>query len=131
MRLAWNALIIKNNKILLLKRSNYTPSFPWYWTVPWGRQDAGEIAKQTVIREVKEETNLDFVPTKLFQTSVTENSWEQIHSHRFLWEFSWEVKIQEEEADDYGWFTYEESKKLDMAFDYREVLDKLREEKYI
>jgi ADP-ribose pyrophosphatase YjhB (NUDIX family) len=131
MRLAWNWLIVKDKKILLLKRNFHTKAFPWYWTVPWGRQEKWETAEQTAIREVKEESNLDFVPTQLFHTNFTVNSWENIHSHRYLWEFSWEIKIQEKEATDYGWFTYEETLTLEIAFDYADVFKKLREEKYL
>ena len=54
------AIIIKDNKILLAKRG-HSP-FKNHWTLSGGHIDKEETAKQAVIREVKEETNLDIKP---------------------------------------------------------------------
>lgn len=130
---AWAAWIIINSQkqILLTKRSNYTKSFPHYWTFPWWRADDWESPEQTVVREVKEEVGLDFVPTKLFQHWIIKHDSWNIQTNRFLWTFSWKIQIQESEADWYAWFSYEETKNLKLAFDYREVLEKLHEEDII
>ena len=53
-------IIIKDNKILLAKRGH--PPFKNYWTLPGGHIEKGETAKQAIIREVKEEANLDIKP---------------------------------------------------------------------
>lgn len=130
MRLAAGWIIIKEKKILLIKRSNYTKSFPGFWTIPSGRQEGNESAEKLAIREVKEETWLDFEPVTLFHESVVENSWSNVLAKRFLWNFSWVIKIQEEEADWYAWYTYDEAMKLDLAFDYADVLKKLHKQNY-
>lgn len=126
MRPAWTWILIdRYNRILMLKRSNYTKAFPHYWTIPGWRWEPWENPKEIVVREIKEETNLDFTPSSLYETSQQENSWELTHSHRFLWKYEWEIKIQEEEADWYAWYTYEETKNLKIAFDYTEIIEKL------
>lgn len=55
------ALIIRNNEILLGHR-HYTTE-KWknisVWTCPGGRCDEGETIEQTLLREVKEETDID------------------------------------------------------------------------
>lgn len=128
----WSAwIIIKDKRILLTKRSNYTTAFPYYWTFPGGRWEWDELPEELVVREVKEETNLDFTPTKLFQSWIIENSWESIRTHRFLWDFSWTIQVQEEEVDWYAWYTYVETLDLKVAFDYPEVLKKFNEEWYL
>lgn len=126
MRPAGTWIIIDDNKrILLLKRSDYTSSFPYHWTMPWGRWEVWENPEEIVVREIKEETWLNFNPTRLYYDSKQENSWEMTHAHRFLWEWSWNIQIQEEEALWYAWYTYEEAITLKIAFDYADIIEKL------
>ena len=50
------AVIVRSNRILLEKRGNQPGKGKW--SIPGGLVELGEETKQTVIREVKEETNL-------------------------------------------------------------------------
>ena len=122
-----SGIILKEQKILLLKRSNYTKIYPGFWACPGGRAELSETAEQNVIREVKEEVNLNFKPTEILTTAT----WQNRFLYRFLGTWSGTIKIQEEEVTDYGWFTYEEAKKLELAFDYPHVLDLLCERNLI
>lgn len=120
--------IIEGKKIFLIKRSPVSPVFPDHWTFPGGRTNPDdESLKVTAVREVKEETNLDFsVQKKLnFYESQYNDKW--IISHVFIGTASGELKLLEEECIDSAWYTYEETKSLEMAFAYREVLDELHE----
>ncbi len=129
MRLAASWIVIdKENRILLLKRSNYTKAFPHHWTMPWWRWETWENPEDIVKREVKEEAWLDFTPTRLIMDTIIENVWTPVHSHRYLWEWTWKVNIQDEEADWFAWYSYEETKNLKIAFDYKEVIEKLYNE---
>jgi len=126
MRPAWTWIIIDEmNRILLLKRSNYTKAFPHHWTMPGGRWESWENPEEIVVREVEEETWLHFTPTKLFHVSENKNGDETVKAHRFIWTWNWKINIQEEEADWYAWYTCEETKSLKIAFDYAEVIEKL------
>ena len=58
MILAASGILLKDKKILLLQRSNYTQNFPDHWGCPGGRAEPNETAEENVIREVKEECNL-------------------------------------------------------------------------
>jgi len=51
-----DAIIVKNGKILLIKRDH--DPFEGYWALPGGYIDFNETAEQACKREVKEETNM-------------------------------------------------------------------------
>ena len=128
-----SAAILDNSqkRILLTKRTSWMPNFPNYWTFPAGRSDPTDKSiKETVIRELKEEVDLNFRPTKGlgFYESFTKN--QKIVSLVFLGEWDGEVKVQETEVSEYGWFTYDEihNKNLPLAFAYSEVIEDLHEQ---
>jgi 8-oxo-dGTP diphosphatase len=58
--LAVRALITdEDGKILIIKRSSESKTNPDKWELPGGKVDQGEPFDQALIREVKEETNLN------------------------------------------------------------------------
>lgn len=61
--LSIDALIVRNNEILLIKRA--IEPYRGFWALPGGHVDWDETVKEAVIREVKEETNLDVKALKL------------------------------------------------------------------
>ena len=55
-------ILVENNKILLIQHHKNNKK---YWLIPGGGNDWGETTKQALIREYKEETNLDIIAPKL------------------------------------------------------------------
>ena len=55
-QLAVGAIVMRNNKVLLVKRGR--PPGEGLWAVPGGRVKLGETLKEAVEREVREETGL-------------------------------------------------------------------------
>lgn len=51
------AAVIKDNKILLIKRVK--PPYNGFWSLPGGKVEFGEHPEEAAVREVKEETDLD------------------------------------------------------------------------
>jgi 8-oxo-dGTP diphosphatase len=60
---ACDGILIEDGKILLIKRA--AEPFKGEWALPGGRIDEGETAEQCLIREMKEETDLEVEPIKL------------------------------------------------------------------
>ena len=89
------------------------------WDLPKGCIEKGETIKSAAIREVKEECNLDFTPTKIIKIGI----WEEKKYYRFLGNWSGEIKIQETEVASYNWFSFSEANKLQLSFDYKEILE--------
>jgi ADP-ribose pyrophosphatase YjhB (NUDIX family) len=118
--------IIKDKKLLLTKRISTKKQFPNFWTFPAGRyEESDELLENTAIREAKEEVNLDFKPIKKLNFYEFQNENFLNVSHIYLGEWSGEVIFQKEEITEIGWFSYEETKELNIAFAYREVIEDL------
>ncbi len=75
-----SAFIIKENRILLLKRE--VNPFKGFWEVPSGKLEDGESFEEAVIRELKEETSLKTKVIK--EIGVNLDSKNGFESHMFL-----------------------------------------------
>ena len=72
-------VVIFRGKILLLYK-NYKHRYDG-WVLPKGTVEAGEEYKQTALREVKEETNLDICEDDLSLRGVTNDFYSQTQKH--------------------------------------------------
>lgn len=59
---ASRAIIIENNKILVMHRNKYGNQ---YFTLVGGRLNEGETSEHALVREIKEETGLDIIKARL------------------------------------------------------------------
>jgi 8-oxo-dGTP diphosphatase len=48
-----------NNKYLISQRSKYKKEYPLFWELPGGKSNENESIKECLIRELKEELNID------------------------------------------------------------------------
>lgn len=128
LRIIGSGAIINDKKILLEKRLKHSKNYPSMWSLIGGQIDFDEeLLSKTASREIKEETNLDFVPTEMF--GFYENIDERMHSvcHVFLGIFSGDIKLKEDEVEEIRWFTYKEALQLDLAFGYKKAIEDLHE----
>jgi len=105
------ALIEQNGKILIIKRSEKTKAYPGYWDFPGGKLEHGEKPEEGLVREVKEETNLEIkVGEPLFSYLESKNAFAYIvvYNCKFL---SGEIKLSHEHSE-YKWVTKKELKEL-------------------
>ena len=120
-------ILIDQKKIFLVKRVPFAKLYPDCWGCPGGKAEEGETLEETAIREVKEETNLDFKPTELFLKTYQNDR----EMHRYFGNWEGAVKLQEIEIADAGWFTYEMTRSMMFAFDYKFIIESLHKEKYL
>ncbi|MGD2156717.1 MAG: NUDIX hydrolase [Anaerolineales bacterium] len=60
----YQGLIIQDHKVLLIQHRQHSTGRS-YWVIPGGGMDGCETEEECVIREMKEETNLDVVVDRL------------------------------------------------------------------
>ena len=60
------ALIINDDKLLIIKKSKNDINAPNKWDLPGGRKLICETLEQQIIRKVKEEVGLDILPKDVF-----------------------------------------------------------------
>lgn len=120
-KITCGAIIKKKGKILLTKR-NIAP-YKNYWSLPGGYIEEGEKAKEAIIREVKEETGLDFKPNfwKYWDEIIPRIGWYAIV---LIFEGSAVGKLSpdKKEVKELKWFSRKAIKKLRLAFLHKEIL---------
>lgn len=123
---AITAIVVKDGKYLITKRSASKKRWPNYWTVPGGRLEVSDytswpkdthgywynVLEKTLRREVKEEVGLE-IQNITYVTSLA-----TVHDDKApslviscMADYaSGEVVLQQEECDEYAWVTLEEAK---------------------
>lgn len=90
----------KDDQVLLVKRAK--PPIRWEWSIPGGGQELGETTRETALRELKEETNIDARLIGLVDVidSVSRDEDDRIQFHYTLVDFAAEWVSGEPVADD-------------------------------
>ncbi len=120
-----DAIILNENKtkILLIKRGSKT--YHGIWGFVSGVVDWGEEIKETVIREAKEETNLDIEVIKFIGRYYDKKGRHPTKTMICLPHICKVIGGRLEagsDALDAKWFSLEEIKKMDLAFDHKQML---------
>src|SRR3989344_8166368 len=113
-----DAVIVKNGQILLIQRG-VEPS-KGFWGTPGGYVGWDESAEETVKREVKEETSLDVIETKLVgvYSSPTRHP-KQVINLVYLTKVNNGEPKHSDDATDARWFSLEELPQQ-MALDHKQ-----------
>lgn len=111
-----------SQKMLLTRRA--VEPFKGYWCLPGGHFDPYERARDAIIREVKEETGLEFAPTFF---SYADEIIPDLNIHTVVLVFSGgasgTIVTQPGEVAEAGWFTLEEAQQLRLAFTHNEIVE--------
>lgn len=124
------AIIKKDGKYLITKRSQNKKRFPGKWTVPGGRLETHDylelekdtefywynVLERTLKREVKEEVGIDITNIEYITSLATvhDDGSPSIVISCVADYVSGDVILQEDESDDFAWVSPEESKNYQM-----------------
>ena len=105
-RIIVHTLISVNDKYLVTKRSKEETTFPEYWDIPGGLVELGELPRDAVIRETKEEVGLNIIPTRVIHEDSNLDVKKDLIFIRlvYLCELNDDIKnikLQEEEHSEY------------------------------
>jgi len=123
------AVIIKNGKVLLVKRA-FAPG-EGKWSVPGGLVELGEKLSEACVREALEETGLEIEVLELINVfdMVDKDDSGKIRYHYVLVDFLAKVVGGDErlsqEVTEMKWVTREEARSMDMTKTARRAVDEL------
>ncbi len=122
--LSIDALIIRNGKILLIKRG--IEPYKDFWALPGGHVDFNETVEEAVKRETEEETNLKVVSLKLLGVySNPKRHPNQSVAVSYIAETTGEPRASDD-AKECRFFPLDELPK-DLAFDHKKIIEDYKE----
>jgi 8-oxo-dGTP diphosphatase len=69
------AVVVDNDRVLVVRRSKTERFLPCVWGVPCGKVDSGESPAETALRELREETGLKGNVVRYLGTSTFSSIW--------------------------------------------------------
>lgn len=120
------AIIIQDSRVLLVKRNH--PPIQGQWSIPGGVLEVGELVRDAVVREAREETGLVVEAGELLGVfdRILRHADGRVQYHYLLVDFLCRPVAGElcaaSDAADVRWFTREELPELKLAEDTLEVI---------
>ena len=118
--------IIKNedDEILILKRHPKSKTDPEMWELPGGKVEKGEHFTTALVREIKEETNLDADVGDFCEAVQNDYMHKRtVQVIMYLENIKGDVKISEEHTD-WMWANLEKIKSLEISTSLKKILEK-------
>lgn len=118
--------VVKNNneEILIVKRHPKSKTDPEMWELPGGKVEDGEYFTKALVREIKEEVNLDCKVGDLceaVQNDYSNKRTVQLYMH--LDNVNGDVKISEEHTE-FMWASIDMLKSLEISTSLKKMLEK-------
>jgi len=128
-------IIVYNNDgmVLVLRRRTSSRVFPGMWDLPGGKIEFGEQFRDTVIREVAEETGLTVEPSgqpKYGWTGIVRDLGVQYLGYLFVTKYIGGNITLSPEHTDYKWITCADVEQLNMPQDFKNILSLFFDEKF-
>lgn len=122
--------IIKNdsNEILIVKRHPKSRTDPEMWELPGGKVEKGEHFADALVREIKEETNLDAEVGDFCEAIQNDYSHKRtVQLMMYLEDVRGDVKISDEHTE-YMWASIEKIKTLNVSTSLKKLLEKTQKQ---
>lgn len=114
----------ENGEILIVKRHPKSRTDPEMWELPGGKVEKGEFFADALVREIKEETNLDVEVGDFAEAIQNDYSHKRtVQLMMYLENIKGEVKISEEHTD-WMWADLKKIKSLEISTSLKKVLEK-------
>ena len=114
----------KDNEILILRRHPKSRTNPHKWELPGGKVDPGEFFDEALVREIKEETNLDGAVGDFYEAIQDDYVHKRtVQVIMYLKNITGNVAISDEH-DDWMWANLEKIKTLELSTAFEKVLKK-------
>lgn len=118
------ALIKKDNKILIAKRSTGNKDVIGKWEFPGGKVEENETEEQAIEREIKEEFDILVKAEKFVTNVISKDKDRQIDLRLYLCKYI-DGKIKLNDHSDYKWVHKDEILGYDLAALDRELIKKM------
>lgn len=122
-----NIFVDDTGRLLLMKRADQCHTFPGYWGLVGGFIDPGETPEEAAIREAREEIGVEIqvehfigryynTPHPNYQNTIALPHYSKIISGT-------PHPAQPQECSDVKWFAPEEVRKMELAYDHKQILE--------
>ena len=123
--IAVGAIVWKEDRVLMIRRGR--PPRQGGWSIPGGRQEAGETVHQAVIREIREEAGIEIEIIEIAAVvDLIERDGDEISHHYtvidMLAEWRSGQAVAGDDAEAAAWFTLAELAELDLPDIQRQVI---------
>jgi mutator protein MutT len=119
-----SALVVTPDRSKFLITRRKSGLYQGMWCLPGGHIHRGETMREAVIREVKEETGLDFDPRlfSCFDEIIPEHDIQTI-TIVFDGPANGTITPQADEVAEIGWFSLEEIQEMAFAFRHKAIIE--------
>ena len=120
------AIIIDQDRVLLVKRAR--PPLQAQWSIPGGALEIGELVREAVVREAREETGLIVEPGELLGVydRIVRDAQQRVQYHYVLIDFLCRRRGGElaaaDDASEARWFARQELPALNLVADTLDVI---------
>ena len=117
-------IFLNNNEEILLFLRDNKPCLPYrnMWDVPGGHVEPNETPKECIIREIKEEMNLELRDFQLLCQKEFDDRVEYTYWKRENLNIP-DIKLMEGQC--LKWFTRQESTETELAYGFNEIVEQL------